>query len=307
VRVCVLDDRYGLYTDDTNSTLALAWSLVEKGGLDPKHTAEAYGKFFEEAVPKRGYPDTAMQVMKAVLQGVDYRKTGTLSFPTGSFANGGAMRIAPVGVAFRNATDDQLYEAVRLAIISSHVHPEAIDGAWLQAKAISWMMNNTTALQKETGGDKKDEEEGVITGEVFLEKMKSLAKTEGMRKNMEVVLEEYKRYQKGEQVDEVALVKKLGSQFQIRAIEAVPCAFWSVAKHWNDPPEDTLIGAVMLGGDTDTVASMAGGVVGARHGTGWIPDRWFNALENGPRGRDFATALALKLTNLDLRTPIPSS
>ena len=44
-----------------------------------------------------------------------------------------SIQIAPVGLAFRNATDEELYAAVQWAIISSHVHPEAIDGAWLQA------------------------------------------------------------------------------------------------------------------------------------------------------------------------------
>ncbi len=66
----------------------------------------------------------------------DYRECGRIAFPDGSFANGGAMRIAPIALAFRNASDEQLYEAVRMAIISSHVHPEGIDGAFIQAKAI---------------------------------------------------------------------------------------------------------------------------------------------------------------------------
>jgi ADP-ribosylglycohydrolase len=30
--------RYGMYTDDTQTTLALATSIVEKQGLDPGHT-----------------------------------------------------------------------------------------------------------------------------------------------------------------------------------------------------------------------------------------------------------------------------
>jgi ADP-ribosylglycohydrolase len=51
-----------------------------------------------------------------------------MCFPTGSFANGGIMRISPVGVAFQNASPEELKEAVKWAIISSHVNDEAIDG-----------------------------------------------------------------------------------------------------------------------------------------------------------------------------------
>ena len=45
-------------------------------------------------------------------------------FEGGSFANGGAMRISPLAVAFRNAPPQQLRFAVREAICSSHAHPE---------------------------------------------------------------------------------------------------------------------------------------------------------------------------------------
>jgi poly(ADP-ribose) glycohydrolase ARH3 len=72
-----------------------------------------------------------------VLEGtIDYRECGRVVFPVGSFANGGAMRIAPIPLTFRHASDEQLYEAVRMAIISSHVHPEGIDGAFVLSKAI---------------------------------------------------------------------------------------------------------------------------------------------------------------------------
>lgn len=111
-----LPARYGMYSDDTNSTLALATSLVEKQGLMALHCAHMYGKSsqftllawsdtsskflpfltlparFWQTLPRRGYPDSAQAVMKAVLAGQDITKTGTIAFPTGSFANGGRVR-----------------------------------------------------------------------------------------------------------------------------------------------------------------------------------------------------------------------
>lgn len=67
---------------------------------------------------------------------MDYRECGRITFREGSFANGGAMRIVPIALAFRHASDEQLYKAVQMAIISSHVHPEGIDGAFVLAKAV---------------------------------------------------------------------------------------------------------------------------------------------------------------------------
>lgn len=43
--------------------------------------------------------------------------------------------------------------------------------------------------------------------------------------------------------------------------------------------EDVLVTIVNLGGDADTTAAVAGGLLGARHGAASIPRRWADALE----------------------------
>jgi hypothetical protein len=45
--------------------------------------------------------------------------------------------------------------------------------------------------------------------------------------------------------------------FQIKATDAVAAALWAVVRHW-DSPVDALVAAVHYGGDTDTIACMAG-------------------------------------------------
>jgi ADP-ribosyl-[dinitrogen reductase] hydrolase len=52
--------------------------------------------------------------------------------------------------------------------------------------------------------------------------------------------------------------------------------------------------AIGHGRDTDTTASVAGGVAGARYGVGGIPDRWLTAL----RGRDLADPFVERLVAL---------
>lgn len=125
--------RYGMYTDDGNATLAVAESLAECGKLDLQDVANRMANsIFRE--PIRGCPYSAKAVAKAVCRGKDISKTGCLQFENGSFANGGAMKIAPIGLAYHNASADVLREASRLAVLSTHVHPEAVDGAQLACK-----------------------------------------------------------------------------------------------------------------------------------------------------------------------------
>jgi poly(ADP-ribose) glycohydrolase ARH3 len=99
-------------------------------------------------------------------------------------------------------------------------------------------------------------------------------------------------------------VRALGNTFQIKAIEAVPCALWIVCESYREP-EQCLIRGVNMGGDSDTVAAMIGDIVGALHGTEWIPARWYdhieaNSEENMERGKEFAIELAKKLATMNL-------
>jgi ADP-ribosylglycohydrolase len=82
----------------------------------------------------------------------------------------------------------------------------------------------------------------------------------------------------------------LGSTIQ--AHESVPAALLAASA---PSFEEALTFAVRCGGDTDTVAAMAGAVAGARFGTEAIPARWLDALEDGEKGRAHVQRLAASL------------
>jgi ADP-ribosylglycohydrolase len=89
------------------------------------------------------------------------------------------MRIVPLALAFRQASDEQLYEAVRMAIISSHVHPEGVDGAFVLAKAI------ILALQCDSADD--------FDPLQFLSNLRSTSRTAGMREQIEKLITFYNK------------------------------------------------------------------------------------------------------------------
>lgn len=271
-----VDSFRGRYTDDTQMTLALAASLIEQGGVDAAHAAATYAAFHE---PSRGYGTVAHRVMQELQQGADYRETGRLQFPEGSFANGGAMRIAPVGLAYRHAPDDVLHRAVKEALLCTHVHPEAVDGAFIQAKAIAWAATS--------------EPENLADRMALLRTLVASARTPIMQAKLQAL-----EYGLEEQADDVAVIACVGNG--IRASEAVAAALWFFLRY-GDTPEECVVRAVNFGGDADTVGAMAGALAGALHGTAWIPSRWYDSMENGPHGRDEIITLARKLARLDVR------
>ena len=255
----------GTYTDDTEMTLALATSVVACGGLNAAHCAATYAAFFA-AEPHRGYGPSASTVLAMLCDGADYRTTGTSVHKGGSYANGGAMRIAPLGLAFRQASDDVLHEAVRLALLPTHVHREAVDAAFVQAKAVGLMA--CAAVPQDV--DVLD----------LLGCLQRAAHTVVVRDKLDTVSVAYREKWRAETVlNRLCTSNEFGKHFQIRAADAVACALWSFAMSIQNP-ERCIMETVELGGDTDTLGAMAGALAGALHGTSWLPLRWYDNIEN---------------------------
>uniref|UniRef100_A0A7S3PRY3 ADP-ribosylhydrolase ARH3 n=2 Tax=Sar TaxID=2698737 RepID=A0A7S3PRY3_9STRA len=301
--------RLGMYTDDGNSSLALASSLVENSSLNPEHAAKRYAEFWQTGSSIRGYPESAKNVMAHVLDGsVHYTESGlepVFPFKGGSWANGGAMRISPIAIAYRNAASSVLRKAVTWAIYSSHRHPEAVDGAFVQARMVQYALNSTSVHNFKNGLRKviceivkdclTDAMKGVVTAvyDSVIKKNKTKMLQENPspdREALNALLLSYER-------------RGSGMGFQIAAVHAIPCVLW-IALKYHTSAEWGVMKAISLGGDTDTIASMVGAILGALHGEHvWkAPENknWFDALENDDRGRDYALELGTRLAELDL-------
>ena len=99
------------------------------------------------------------------------------------------------------------------------------------------------------------------------------------------------------QGDEVAARQNLIATYacDVTAAEAVPPALGAFLAA--DSFEWAVALAVSLGGDTDTIGAMAGALAGVYWGVEAVPSSWFDALENGERGRDYVLSLCRKLAD----------
>ena len=105
------------FTDDTVLTVATAFSLLTDGDYGANY------RLFGRLYPRAGYGES----FRKWLQGGD-------EAPYGSWGNGSAMRVSPVGLAFDDE-QDVLREAARSAAVT-HDHPEGIKGAQAAALAV---------------------------------------------------------------------------------------------------------------------------------------------------------------------------
>ena len=123
-----LFQRDSYFSDDTVLTVATAFALMTDGDY-----AASY-KIFGRLYPHAGYGES----FRAWLAADDPR-------PYGSWGNGSAMRVSPVGFAFASE-QEVLSEAERSAAVS-HDHPEGIKGA--QATALAVFLARGGATQEE--------------------------------------------------------------------------------------------------------------------------------------------------------------
>ena len=127
------------YTDDSIMTVAVANWLLS----DPGHTFQAledsmvlFGR--ECPCPMGGYggmfrrwlffPETLLS------KGEPLYESATGRYPYGSFGNGSAMRVSPVGWFFDSL--EKTMEVAKLSAEITHNHPEGIKGAQATAAAI---------------------------------------------------------------------------------------------------------------------------------------------------------------------------
>jgi len=102
---------------------------------------------------------------------------------------------------------------------------------------------------------------------------------------LEEIVDEAKEFQSNE-FNARDVVKIFGND--ISAQQAVPAAICTFVKCLHLDFSETLISAFSLGGDTDTIGTMAGSLAGAYFGYSSIPVEWRNSCEGVDDAISFA-------------------
>ena len=255
-----LDSRVITYTDDTQMTIGLAECLLHRDSIDKDHLAECFRANYQ---PDRGYGAGMRKILDTMTEGGDWEPLVQSLFPGGSFGNGAAMRVAPVGLAFHG---DALYlrdQAAKSATVT-HLHPLGVDAAVIVATAVSFLIR-----------------EPKFDAQAFYAELVDAATTEEFQWQLRTA-------GRLDPMDMISFGSTLAAHRSVTT--AITC--FSV---WPDSYERTIARAIGMGEDTDTLAAIAGAPSGAHLGVDAIPQSWSSKLENGGKGRDYIhrTARAL--------------
>jgi len=250
------------WTDDTQMSLDLAESLVERGRLDPDDIAARFARSYHWS---RGYGPGAAKILRRIRRGMPWRDANRSVYPEGSYGNGGAMRAPVVGLAF-GSQHERVLVAARASAEITHAHPLGIEGAMVVAVATSAALHGCTAAEI------LEHVRGVATHREFVSRLETartwLASAPG---------------------SPASVRRELGTA--ITAAESCVTALYVATVHLSRPFEDLVKFAIHCGGDVDTIAAMAGGMWGAANGATELPSKLLSLLEGRERIKETAIRL----------------
>jgi poly(ADP-ribose) glycohydrolase ARH3 len=261
------------YTDDTDMTLAMAESIIQSGKIDPEDIAKQFSLTCDLT---RGYAIGTIKAVLGLRAGLKWPQVARIVFEDGSFGNGAAMRVSPVGVFYHHHLEGLRTAAIEQANIT-HVHPLGQWGAVMQAACVGLAVSQNSKQPFERDQMVTNLKEVLWGGPI--EYMRALNKIE-------------ETFAHGKKLSAREVVQSLGNG--VEAHFSVPSACY-IAVTYSPDFCDAIRAAISLGGDTDTIAGMVGAIVGAHVGEKGLPLEWIDQLENGPRGRSFAREVAEKL------------
>jgi ADP-ribosylglycohydrolase len=257
----------GQWTDDTQFTFALARAMTERPITDwpllAERVADEYVDLREGA---RRWGPTSTAAIDRLAEGVPWSESGNDAQPT----NGAAMRAAPLGAwwAVSEASKEEAFDLVQPILEITHRHPASVAAGFGQVFAVRQALRHTPAtleqapfwtslIEMTAWAEQRLRQVGRPHDTSTSDRLRALT----------------------DQLDEYPLdLQEYCGDTSARADESWPFA---VAMFARNPglQEATLLSAINVGGDADTVGAMVGALLGGLNGWSSFPDAWRQGLE----------------------------
>ena len=250
----------GTWSDDSSMALATLDSIRENGEANYVDIMERFYRwlFFGEYTPAGKAFDQGNTCVKAIgnfLRDKDYKTCGV----TGEWANGNGalMRIMPVclyayeKVACGEWDVTQAIECVHQVAALTHNHLRSNIACGIYFFLVKHIIEGNQSL-KERLQNGVDEAVSLYQGDVNREELTYYARLFDL--------------------DDFATVKENSIKSSGYVVDSLEAAVWSLIT--TGTVEECLLKAVNLGGDTDTVGAIAGGLAGLFYGYDRVPEEW---------------------------------
>lgn len=243
------------WTDDTEMAASVLAVLGSYGRIDQDALAASFADHHDF---DRGYGPAVNRMLRLIREGGDWRELASALFKgQGSWGNGAAMRIAPLGAWYASDPEQATHQA-EISAYTTHQHREAVMGAMAVAAA--------AALAADPAGPPSPGD--LLDGVIALVPRSAVGA--GLRRARDML----------DYDDAGTVAAVLGCGRRTSAHDTVPFALWSAARGLGDF-ERAFWTTAQVGGDVDTTCAIVGGVVAAG-GAGAPPAGWLEQTEALP-------------------------
>ncbi len=235
------------YDDDAAMALLLGESLLASKGFDANDVARRWVKWMK--VDGRGIGITTRRALTLIDRGKDPFEAGQLANqenPGRSAGNGSVMRCLPVALRYYDDPDRLIRVSTQQAAIT-HADERCTWGAAAVNLAARELLHGNI---------------------YFLDEVMHRIGDRAPR-----VLRDAIHRVPREREDDLPIARAGEVGYVVHCVEI---AFWFVTH--DRSLEEALIALAQAGGDTDTNAAVAGGLLGARYGDVALPPRWVDQI-----------------------------
>ena len=244
----------GTWSDDTSMTIATMDSIINKKELDCKDIMMNFYYWLRDAkyTPADDVFDAGRTCIQSIInysKGYDVDNCGQKSI--NSNGNGSLMRMLPIALYcyYKEFNSKDIYEIVKKTSSLTHAHEISILGCYIYVNYVISILN----------GKNKIESYG------FIKKIDySFFDKESLNVYQRILEDDIQRFN----IDDIK-----SSGYVVDTLEA---SLWVLLNATNY--QETIIGAINLGQDTDTIAAIAGSLAGIIYGIDNIPKKWLDKL-----------------------------
>ena len=251
----------GTWSDDSSMVLATLTSLIDKKEIDYNDIMSNYVKWYKRGVftPFNEVFDigngTRMSLDK--YDGSNYKCGLDDIYSNG---NGSLMRVLPISI-YLHFTNDQLFDVVKNFSSMTHAHIYSVFSCIIYTVYINEYLKSSDKINAYIS--MQNIIKSVLENEQYKE---FLGDTEDLKNKFNrIIYNDISKYG----VDEIK-----SSGYVIDTLEA---AFWCLLT--TDNYKDSVLKAVNLGDDTDTVGAITGSLSGLVYSFESIPENWINNLQ----------------------------
>ncbi|MFJ4084274.1 ADP-ribosylglycohydrolase family protein [Streptomyces iakyrus] len=243
------------WTDDTEMAGSVVAVLAAHHRIDQDALARSFAEHHDF---DRGYGPAVNRLLRLVREGGDWRELAAALFKgQGSWGNGAAMRIAPLGAWYADDPEQATHQA-EISAYTTHQHREGVVGAMAVAAAAAFA----------AAPDGPPSAEVLLDGVIGL--VPKSAVGAGLRRARDML----------DYGDPGTVAAVLGCGRRTTAHDTVPFALWSAARSLGDY-EQAFWTTAQVGGDVDTTCAIVGGVIAAGK-AGTPPAEWVDRTEPLP-------------------------